>query len=111
MLAATSSRWSSRSSRRDAQEVGKHGLVTDPAVHDSVLARVTAEAAANRLERVNMTPSPITGATGNQEFFLLCISARARLKVAVLRVSQPTPTDLSHVALDLPHPAYPAPLT
>jgi 23S rRNA (cytidine1920-2'-O)/16S rRNA (cytidine1409-2'-O)-methyltransferase len=51
-------------------EVGKGGLVTDPSVHASVIARVTAEAAANRLERVNMTPSPITGATGNQEFFL-----------------------------------------
>jgi 23S rRNA (cytidine1920-2'-O)/16S rRNA (cytidine1409-2'-O)-methyltransferase len=51
-------------------EVGKRGLVTDPAVHASVLARVTAEAAANRLERIDMTPSPITGATGNQEFFL-----------------------------------------
>jgi 23S rRNA (cytidine1920-2'-O)/16S rRNA (cytidine1409-2'-O)-methyltransferase len=52
------------------EEVGKRGLVTDPAVHESVLARVTAEAAANRLERIAMTPSPITGATGNQEFFL-----------------------------------------
>jgi len=52
------------------EEVGKRGLVTDPAVHESVLARVTAEAAANRLERIAMTPSPITGATGNKEFFL-----------------------------------------
>ena len=52
------------------EEVGKRGLVTDPAVHESVLARVTADAAANRLERIAMTPSPITGATGNQEFFL-----------------------------------------
>jgi 23S rRNA (cytidine1920-2'-O)/16S rRNA (cytidine1409-2'-O)-methyltransferase len=51
-------------------EVGKRGLVTDPAVHESVIARVTAEAAASRLERISMTPSPITGATGNQEFFL-----------------------------------------
>jgi 23S rRNA (cytidine1920-2'-O)/16S rRNA (cytidine1409-2'-O)-methyltransferase len=51
-------------------EVGKGGLVTDPSVHASVIARVTAEAEANRLERVHMTPSPITGATGNQEFFL-----------------------------------------
>jgi 23S rRNA (cytidine1920-2'-O)/16S rRNA (cytidine1409-2'-O)-methyltransferase len=52
------------------EEVGKRGLVTDPSVHESVLARVTAEAVANRFERINMTPSPITGATGNQEFFL-----------------------------------------
>jgi 23S rRNA (cytidine1920-2'-O)/16S rRNA (cytidine1409-2'-O)-methyltransferase len=51
-------------------QVGKRGLVTDPAVHEAVVARVTAEAQANRLIRVGMTPSPITGATGNKEFFL-----------------------------------------
>jgi 23S rRNA (cytidine1920-2'-O)/16S rRNA (cytidine1409-2'-O)-methyltransferase len=51
-------------------EVGKHGLVTDPAVHESVLTRVTEAAAAQGLVRAGMTPSPITGATGNQEFFL-----------------------------------------
>ncbi len=51
-------------------EVGKHGLVTDPAVHEAVIERVTAEADASRLVRVAMTPSPITGATGNREFFL-----------------------------------------
>jgi 23S rRNA (cytidine1920-2'-O)/16S rRNA (cytidine1409-2'-O)-methyltransferase len=51
-------------------EVGKHGLVTDPAVHDAVLARVTVEAQASGFSRVAMTPSAITGATGNQEFFL-----------------------------------------
>ena len=52
------------------EEVGKKGLVTDPAVHDAVIARVTAAAAATGLPRKGMTPSPITGATGNQEFFL-----------------------------------------
>ena len=51
-------------------EVGKHGLVTDPAVHDAVVARVTTEARAVGLRRAAMTPSPITGATGNREFFL-----------------------------------------
>jgi 23S rRNA (cytidine1920-2'-O)/16S rRNA (cytidine1409-2'-O)-methyltransferase len=51
-------------------EVGKGGLVTDPSVHEAVISRVTADAAANGLERVAMTPSPITGATGNREFFL-----------------------------------------
>lgn len=52
------------------EEVGKRGLVTDPAVHEAVLARVTADAGTSRLVRINMTPSPITGATGNKEFFL-----------------------------------------
>jgi 23S rRNA (cytidine1920-2'-O)/16S rRNA (cytidine1409-2'-O)-methyltransferase len=51
-------------------QVGRHGLVTDPAVHDEVLARVTEAAAAAGFARVASTPSPITGATGNQEFFL-----------------------------------------
>jgi 23S rRNA (cytidine1920-2'-O)/16S rRNA (cytidine1409-2'-O)-methyltransferase len=52
------------------EEVGKHGLVTDPAVHEAVLARVTDAAALARFARIAMTPSAITGATGNQEFFL-----------------------------------------
>ncbi len=51
-------------------EVGKGGLVTDPEVHEAVIARVTDDAAGNGLRRVGMTPSPITGATGNHEFFL-----------------------------------------
>jgi 23S rRNA (cytidine1920-2'-O)/16S rRNA (cytidine1409-2'-O)-methyltransferase len=51
-------------------EVGKHGIVTDPAVHDAVLTRVTSEARAAGFSRVAMAPSAITGATGNQEFFL-----------------------------------------
>jgi 23S rRNA (cytidine1920-2'-O)/16S rRNA (cytidine1409-2'-O)-methyltransferase len=51
-------------------DVGKGGLVTDPAVHATVIARVTDEAAAEGFERIAMTPSPITGATGNREFFL-----------------------------------------
>jgi 23S rRNA (cytidine1920-2'-O)/16S rRNA (cytidine1409-2'-O)-methyltransferase len=51
-------------------EVGRGGLVTDPTIHDAVLARVTDEASAAGLERVAMTPSPITGASGNREFFL-----------------------------------------
>jgi len=51
-------------------EVGRGGLVKDPAVHEAVLARVTEHAAACGLARAGMTPSPITGATGNQEFLL-----------------------------------------
>jgi len=52
------------------EQVGRHGIVSDPAVHDAVVARVTEYAAACGLARIAMTPSPITGATGNQEFFL-----------------------------------------
>lgn len=51
-------------------EIGKGGLVTDPNVHESVVQQVTADAMVNDLRRIAMTPSPITGATGNREFFL-----------------------------------------
>src|SRR5260221_179328 len=51
-------------------EVGPRGLVMDPVVHEAILARVTDAAAALTLRRVAMTPSAITGATGNQEYFL-----------------------------------------
>lgn len=51
-------------------QVRSGGLVTDPAVHDAVLDAVTAAAASVGLTRIGMTPSPITGASGNQEFFL-----------------------------------------
>ena len=56
-------------------EVGKGGIVSDPAVHDAVIAQVTAAAAASGLSRLAMSPSPITGAAGNQEFFLHLRSA------------------------------------
>jgi 23S rRNA (cytidine1920-2'-O)/16S rRNA (cytidine1409-2'-O)-methyltransferase len=52
------------------EEVGRGGIVTDPAVHEAVVEGVTGEAARVGLRRENMTPSPITGASGNREFFL-----------------------------------------
>jgi 23S rRNA (cytidine1920-2'-O)/16S rRNA (cytidine1409-2'-O)-methyltransferase len=52
------------------EHVGKGGLVTDPAVHDAVIAQATERAAAAGLARAGMTASPITGASGNREFFL-----------------------------------------
>jgi 23S rRNA (cytidine1920-2'-O)/16S rRNA (cytidine1409-2'-O)-methyltransferase len=51
-------------------EVGKGGLVHDPAVHTRVIGEVTAAASALGLSRVAMTESPITGTEGNREFFL-----------------------------------------
>ncbi len=52
------------------EEVGKGGIVTDPSVHEAVVARVVQHAAAVGFTCVNQTPSPITGATGNREFFV-----------------------------------------
>jgi 23S rRNA (cytidine1920-2'-O)/16S rRNA (cytidine1409-2'-O)-methyltransferase len=51
-------------------EVGKGGLVKDPAVHAAVQQRVADAARACGLRPMGTTPSPITGATGNQEFLL-----------------------------------------
>jgi 23S rRNA (cytidine1920-2'-O)/16S rRNA (cytidine1409-2'-O)-methyltransferase len=52
------------------EEVGKGGLVRDPAVQMRVVDEVAAAASALGLSRVAMTESPITGAEGNREFFL-----------------------------------------
>ena len=58
-------------------EVGKGGIVRDPAIHEAVIARVTEEAATLGFRRLAMTPSPITGAGGNREFFLHLRAGRA----------------------------------
>jgi 23S rRNA (cytidine1920-2'-O)/16S rRNA (cytidine1409-2'-O)-methyltransferase len=52
------------------EEVGKGGLVRDPAVHMRVVNEVAAAADALGLTRVAMTESPITGTEGTREFFL-----------------------------------------
>jgi 23S rRNA (cytidine1920-2'-O)/16S rRNA (cytidine1409-2'-O)-methyltransferase len=51
-------------------EVGKKGVVRDPAVQARVVKEATAKAAEVGLARAAMTESPITGDTGNREFFL-----------------------------------------
>ena len=57
------------------EDVERGGLVTDPAVHARVLDEVRAAARAVGLTPMADTPSPITGATGNQEFLLHLRSA------------------------------------
>ncbi len=51
-------------------DVGRGGLVLDPAVHARVLDDVRDAARRVGLVPMGDTPSPITGATGNQEFLL-----------------------------------------
>ena len=51
-------------------EVGKKGVVTDPAIQKRVVDEVAAAADRIGLKRIGMTRSPITGAEGNHEFFL-----------------------------------------
>jgi len=62
--------------------VGKGGIVSDPAVHESVLKKVELAANAAGFEQCAMTPSPIAGATGNKEFLIH------------LRLRAPAPTSL-----------------
>jgi 23S rRNA (cytidine1920-2'-O)/16S rRNA (cytidine1409-2'-O)-methyltransferase len=50
--------------------VGQKGVVRDPAVHQLVIDQITQAAREVGLVRENMTESPITGDTGNREFFL-----------------------------------------
>jgi 23S rRNA (cytidine1920-2'-O)/16S rRNA (cytidine1409-2'-O)-methyltransferase len=57
------------------EDVGDGGLVLDPAVHERVVNEIKAAARAVGLNPAAMTPSPITGATGNQEFLLHLRSA------------------------------------
>jgi len=51
-------------------EVGKKGVVRDPEVQARVVDEATRAAAEVGLVRAAMTESPITGDTGNREFFL-----------------------------------------
>jgi 23S rRNA (cytidine1920-2'-O)/16S rRNA (cytidine1409-2'-O)-methyltransferase len=51
-------------------EVGKKGVVRDPLVQERVVEEATRAAAEVGLVRAHMTESPITGDTGNREFFL-----------------------------------------
>jgi 23S rRNA (cytidine1920-2'-O)/16S rRNA (cytidine1409-2'-O)-methyltransferase len=50
------------------EEVGKGGVVRDPATHRAVLERVTADATANGLTTIGLTASPLLGPAGNVEF-------------------------------------------
>ena len=51
-------------------EIGKKGVVRDPVVQARVVEDAARAAAEVGLARVAMTESPITGDTGNREFFL-----------------------------------------
>jgi 23S rRNA (cytidine1920-2'-O)/16S rRNA (cytidine1409-2'-O)-methyltransferase len=70
-------------------EVGRGGLVTDPALHQRVvfeLARVSQETGYGVLAAC---PSPITGAEGNREFFLhLRLGAPPMVETSLLALAQ-----------------------
>lgn len=53
------------------EEVGRGGVIKDPAVHARVLGRTITWAVNQRLRVRNLCASPILGDAGNKEFFLL----------------------------------------
>lgn len=55
----------------EAHEVGEGGIVRDPAIHARVLRDTASLFAQSGLTPLGLCASPITGAKGNREFFLL----------------------------------------
>jgi 23S rRNA (cytidine1920-2'-O)/16S rRNA (cytidine1409-2'-O)-methyltransferase len=56
-------------------EVGKGGVVRDPAVHDRVVREIAEEFARLGFRVAGSTPSPILGPAGNREFLLSALRA------------------------------------
>jgi 23S rRNA (cytidine1920-2'-O)/16S rRNA (cytidine1409-2'-O)-methyltransferase len=54
----------------EKRELGKGGIVRDPALHQKAIERVSSAATAAGLTLMGVKPSRVTGAEGNQEFFL-----------------------------------------
>lgn len=54
----------------DRGDIGRGGIVRDPALHERAIKRVRAAAASAGLRVEGVRPSRLTGAEGNQEFFL-----------------------------------------
>jgi len=54
----------------EKREVGKGGIVRDPALHEKAIGSVKKAAAECGLEIIGVKPSRLPGSEGNQEFFL-----------------------------------------
>jgi 23S rRNA (cytidine1920-2'-O)/16S rRNA (cytidine1409-2'-O)-methyltransferase len=75
-------------------QVGRGGIVKDPALHLSALADVAVEAQERGWGVRGACPSPVTGAEGNREFFLHLVrgappKAKSALQVLVERATAP----------------------
>ena len=53
------------------EEIGKHGVVQDPAVHTRVVEQIVDLCKSAGLEVVGTCPSSLLGPEGNREFFIL----------------------------------------
>lgn len=56
------------------EKVGKHGVVSDPRIHEEVLTKAIDAAIQNRFSVVGLCESPIQGPEGNIEFWLYMIN-------------------------------------
>jgi len=54
-------------------EVGKRGVIRDPLLHATLIGRFLAWAVEHRFRVLGLTPSPLLGPAGNQEFFFLLL--------------------------------------
>jgi 23S rRNA (cytidine1920-2'-O)/16S rRNA (cytidine1409-2'-O)-methyltransferase len=54
----------------DREDVGKGGVIKDPAVHTRTLSKFVIWMNENRLRLINLAASPILGAEGNKEFLI-----------------------------------------
>jgi len=52
------------------RQVGRGGIVRDPAIHAQVLRTFARQAATHGWQPIRMIPSPVTGAQGNREFLV-----------------------------------------
>jgi 23S rRNA (cytidine1920-2'-O)/16S rRNA (cytidine1409-2'-O)-methyltransferase len=60
------------------EEVGKGGVVRDPAIHQRVCNEVAAWITSQGWQVQGITPSPITGPEGNVEFLIAAARLPAR---------------------------------
>jgi 23S rRNA (cytidine1920-2'-O)/16S rRNA (cytidine1409-2'-O)-methyltransferase len=66
------------------EEVGKGGIVRSRRVHAKVLRDIANYATANGWRLCDATVSPITGSTGNQEFFFWFTLGRGKSKAGLI---------------------------
>jgi 23S rRNA (cytidine1920-2'-O)/16S rRNA (cytidine1409-2'-O)-methyltransferase len=67
--------------------VGRGGIVRDPALHQQAIEQVRTAATAAGLQVLDVKPSRVTGAEGNQEFFMY---ARGAAQPVAERIATPT---------------------
>lgn len=63
----------------DRTDIGKGGIVRDPALHRKAIERIESAAQAAGLRVLGVKPSQLAGAEGNQEFFLHARSPAAQV--------------------------------